>query len=63
MTVRDYMIRKRVERACELLKSGNDDIQDISEKVGFSSRSYFGEVFRQIMGISPGEYRKEACGH
>ena len=59
MSVRDYVIQKRVERACDLLKNGNMDIQDISEELGFSSRSYFGEVFREKMGMSPGEYRNQ----
>lgn len=59
MSVRDYVIQKRVEHACDLLRNSNMDIQEVSESLGFTSRSYFGEVFKERMGMSPGEYRNK----
>ena len=40
-------------------KSYHESIQDISEKLKFCSRSYFGEAFRSIVGCSPVEYRQK----
>jgi AraC-like DNA-binding protein len=36
----------------------------IGSAVGYESESSFGKVFRRVMGISPGQYRKreEAAG-
>lgn len=57
MSVRDYTMKKKVEKAKELLRAGNMDIQDISDALGYGSQSYFGEVFRRETGLTPGEFR------
>ena len=56
--VRDYINRKRLEKAAELLKNTNKEIQEICEVIGFSSPSYFGKLFKMQYGVSPGNYRK-----
>lgn len=56
-TVNAYINRKRVEYACTLLSDGNDDIQEISARAGFTESGYFSEVFKKYMGMSPGQYR------
>lgn len=53
-----YINQVRVEKAKELLRNSNDKIYAIAEKVGFSSQPYFIRVFKNVMGISPNEYRK-----
>ena len=49
----------RIEQSVELLKSTDLSITDISYESGFSSSSYFGECFKESLGCSPLEYRKE----
>jgi AraC-like DNA-binding protein/tetratricopeptide (TPR) repeat protein len=49
----------RLLRACVYLIEGSDTIAEISFKVGFSSPSYFNKCFREELGISPGDLRKE----
>lgn len=56
-TVIDYIKFAKVERAKLLLVTTEETIQEISERLGYCSRSYFGEVFSQITGLSPVEYR------
>jgi len=59
-TVNEYINARRIERAEELLKSTEDRIEEISQKVGFSSAAYFSRLFKQKHGVSPLSYRKNA---
>jgi AraC-like DNA-binding protein len=54
-----YVLDLRLNRAKELLGSGDFSIEQVAQKVGFPSRSYFSRMFRQMVGASPGEYRKK----
>lgn len=54
------MIRRiRLERAAELLKKsdGRMTVNEIAERTGFSSSSYFSKCFRERYGVKPSEYR------
>ena len=53
-----YLIHYRIEKACQLLCSGNQSIIEICNSCGFSSPSYFSKTFKQIMGCQPKEYSK-----
>ena len=52
-----YLTRTRVDMAAKLLLSSTKSVIEISEDCGFSSPSYFGKVFREIMGCTPSDYR------
>ena len=54
-----YVIRRRIERAKQLLSSGDSPIVDIALSVGFSSQSHLSNWFLRIVGISPAEYRRQ----
>lgn len=60
MTPAEYMRRKRLEAAANLLTSSNDDIQEIAARLQFGSQSYFTDSFRKLYGVSPREYRSAA---
>lgn len=53
----DYINNLRISEACSLLKNKNKKIADISEEVGFGTIRSFNRSFKQIMGVSPLEYR------
>lgn len=57
MTIGEYIRKAKVDRAEFLLETTDDDIQDIADRLGFCSRSYFAEVFRQLKGCAPIDYR------
>ncbi len=59
ISLTQYISQQRMERAKELLRSGNRPIQDIAEALHYKTPSHFGTVFRQYTGISPSEYRME----
>lgn len=54
----EYLNNIRVKNARELLVNENLSITDISSDAGFENVSYFGKVFKSIVGMSPSEYRK-----
>lgn len=60
MTFTEYIARKRVKKACELLQEGYK-IQDIAFKVGYSSATYFIQVFKKLMGCTPSDYKNLNC--
>ena len=53
-----YLNRYRVQRARELLEQGDQSITEVAMAVGFSDSNYFGRVFRQEVGVSPGLYQR-----
>jgi AraC-like DNA-binding protein len=56
-----YRTRRRVERACELLRSVNLSVTEICHLVGFTSLGSFSARFSGLMGQSPSAYRAEAA--
>lgn len=58
-TVIKWIIRIRMEQAQKLLNEKNSRISDISKMVGYSSISYFSNVFKKYYGVSPQEYRRK----
>lgn len=56
-SLNDYINHKKTEHAKLLLRSSTDSIQEISERLNYSSRSYFTRVFQEQTGLSPSEYR------
>lgn len=53
-----YINRLKIEKACQLLQSGDISHQQISEFLNFYSVSYFYRVFKAITGQTPGDYKK-----
>jgi AraC-like DNA-binding protein len=52
-----YLMRRRIERACELLALANLTIREIAELVGFTSLAGFSTRFKAQLGTSPSRYR------
>lgn len=53
----EYMNMVRIQKACTLLKETTKSIEEIREKVGFSTASTFNRNFKRIVGMSPGQWR------
>jgi AraC-like DNA-binding protein len=56
-----YRTRRRVERACDLLRSANLTVTEVCYLVGFSSLGSFSARFSEVTGTSPTAYRKAAA--
>ncbi|WP_166349095.1 helix-turn-helix transcriptional regulator [Phytoactinopolyspora limicola] len=55
-----YLTRRRVERGQELLRSVNLTVTEVCHLVGFSSLGSFSSLFRELVGVSPAQYQREA---
>ncbi len=55
----EYIAKKRIQLARNLLTSTNMSVAEIAEKVGYPDKSYFSLTFKKNEGISPTEYRKK----
>ncbi len=58
-SIPEYLNALRVEDAKHLLAHADLDIATVASAVGFSDRQYFSTVFRQSVGVSPREYRRQ----
>jgi AraC-like DNA-binding protein len=56
-----YRTRRRIERACELLRSVNLTVTEVCMLVGFSSLGTFSRRFSELVGRSPSAYQAEAA--
>lgn len=54
----DYLLKKRIARAAELLRSGNFTATEAAYEVGFNDSNYFCRQFTKIVGTAPGKYRR-----
>lgn len=57
VTLTDYVNQKRVERAKQLLKAGNTQIQTVAQSCGVLDVNYFTKIFKKYTGVTPKEYR------
>jgi AraC family transcriptional regulator, transcriptional activator of the genes for pyochelin and ferripyochelin receptors len=51
-----YLHDYRLEKARQLLVSGEMNVEEVAFKVGFDSRSYFALAFRKKFGLNPKQY-------
>ncbi|MNC10231.1 HTH-type transcriptional activator Btr [compost metagenome] len=57
-TLKDFIVDIRLKKAKELLEKPEIKVADIAGKIGYLSSQSFARAFRQVMGITPGEYRE-----
>lgn len=57
-TIGEYVNKKRIEKSTQMLVDTNMSIEEVSQKTGFSSASYYTKIFKQHMGITPLKYKK-----
>lgn len=56
----EYLMRRKVDRATQLLLSNNLSVTEISTKLGFSSSQYFATVYKRFTGQIPSDVRRAA---
>lgn len=54
----EYLMEYRIEKAEKLLSCTEEPVVNIALQTGFSSNAYFGKIFKQQKGVTPGVYRK-----
>jgi AraC-like DNA-binding protein len=53
-----YLSRVRIQRAMDLLRATEDDLESIGERVGYRDPFVFSKAFKRLRGASPREFRK-----
>ncbi|MEU9831888.1 helix-turn-helix transcriptional regulator [Streptosporangium sp. NPDC048047] len=56
-----YLMTRRIERAMTLLRRGDLSVTEVCFAVGCSSLGTFSTRFTELVGISPGAYRRHAA--
>jgi len=62
LTIEQYAIQQRIERAKELLLYGELNLNEISWKLGYSSVQHLSAQFKKITGLTPSAFRKQGTG-
>lgn len=57
-----YVTTKRIELARHLLQNTRLQVQTIAQHCGVPDMQYFSKVFKKYTGMTPRQYREDACG-
>lgn len=57
--IKEYEIRKRLEAAAHLVQKDELTMQEITARCGYSSQSSFVRAFKEVYGITPGQWRNQ----
>ena len=59
ISIREYIIRLRIHKACDMLRNTDISLADIAYETGFYDQSAFTKQFKTHIGESPLNYRKK----
>jgi AraC family transcriptional regulator len=59
MRPHDFVLRKRIARAQQMLAATSDTLVDIALSVGFQTQAHFTTVFKKFAGNTPCQFRRE----
>lgn len=55
----EYIIKYRMNKACQLMRNKSLTISDIARSVGYADQFHFSKIFKKNKGMSPSIYRKD----
>jgi AraC-like DNA-binding protein len=58
ISIQQYIIRTKIEAACNLMHHSNKTIDEIAFDCGFSDRHHFAKIFKKVMNMNPAYYKK-----
>ncbi|HLP42090.1 MAG TPA: AraC family transcriptional regulator [Fibrobacteria bacterium] len=53
-----YLARIRIQRAMDMLRSTEENLENIAERVGYRDPFVFSKAFKRLQGASPRDYRR-----
>jgi AraC-like DNA-binding protein len=56
----DYITTVRMQRACYYLRNASCSIAEVVQLAGYHDETHFRKRFKQVYGLPPGEWRREA---
>lgn len=57
----EYRTALRINHACRMLSETNLTVSEIAADCGYPDVFYFMRIFKQRLGMTPGEYREQSC--
>ena len=57
-TIEKYLIAQKIERAKELLIYGELSLNEIADKLNYSSAAYLSSQFKSVTGLTPSHFKK-----
>src|ERR1700680_331954 len=54
-----WLVQRRIERSQDLLIQTRESLSDIADQAGFADQAAFTRTFHQIVGMSPGRWRRD----
>jgi AraC-like DNA-binding protein len=57
---KEFLIKYRISKACELLINGSRTVSEIAYDVGFNDFRNFSKAFKKSMGVSPREFKSKS---
>jgi AraC family transcriptional regulator len=61
-TPHQFVLRQRIERAKAMLRAPDARVLDVAVACGFKTQQHFAQVFRDVCGVNPTEYRQDFIG-
>lgn len=55
----DFVTKARMERAGELLRTSEMNIEQIAQTVSYNNPAYFTKKFKEVYGMTPSQYRSQ----
>lgn len=62
VTLQQYIIYKKIEKSCSLIREGQTKLTDIALMLNYESLQAFSKAFKNIMGMSPTAYKTKYLG-
>lgn len=62
MPLSQYILGRKISRACYLLIATKKSLEEIAETLGFYDVSHLIQRFRQVEGVTPAQYRRQNHG-
>ena len=56
-TIALYAVKQKIKRAKQLIREGNENFAQISDRLSFDNPQYFSRVFKRITGMTPTEFK------
>jgi len=58
-TIQDFLIKYRLNKACEMMQNKNIKLKDIAEANGYPNQFYFSKMFKKEYDMTPREWRSK----
>lgn len=63
MTIEKYVIAQKIEKVKEYLLYGELTLSEIAWRLGYSSTQHLSNQFKQVMGLTPGDFKRNGLAY